>query len=1092
MPALPNNKTRRKGVTPQKKPNKDHVWQRTLDIMGLEPLNASSSTVNTDIDIGSGSGAATNSSPPSTAAAPMAAPTSEKKTLTFLDLPVEAQKDIFEHSTTTDLLALCLVSKHFRDLAAEQLYRKFEVVFPDDSDNGAGSSTDALAGGLETLVTSDYDYARYLKDIVLEPMNVGDKGERAYRYYTYDSSCGKFMNTLFLMTLRKARTLETFKLVLTSARESYMLTRPADGTSAWRSAVQYSRHCTSLEPSNTSIYPSGTPPYDGSTGTPLIILPPPPSMGPPPGFGPPPHNPPSLSVTYPSTSWNLFPSGYKYAAKHQQKTTKSILPSVKNNPPTIGGFKHLKTLSVLDMDTLDYVDEIRDGIRNCSSTLTSLTLSFSETLANKSRKPPPEVHSDDDSEAEDEFGQLIPPPGPGAAGAATSNSELNGMSKVLQAQYEKRKQDDVLWTIFGLQTNKKPNVVAAKSEPDASPASKLKNGDENKLMFLQTFGVLVQRLMQEIKPGSFNSPEGKKITEMLRTAGRMYVDLVNKTNKASQSGSSSKETPTSSTISADGMSEDNVVMSGGADANDEPGLFDEDPKKKIVSESDPEVANPEDIDIEEPEGELAIEFDDAVDTGPEADSSNENPPEMAEIHEPVDAEESNIEAAEGPLANQSSDTADLVNKLQLHEQIAALVTSHTEIQHESMRLRKHMVYLQDKMAQPDPSPADFQALVEAEAQFRQVSVRVNKLRDDMEALNELVDDVGLETRSEALVKSLGEESARISEYVRATRGLTLDTLAIYLIPVRAVVLNSAIDLHALRSLTLLNVGPQAGIWNLLYKENKTAPLPLSKIFSDNVTISFLQCVSELEVVTELLLLEKQKGRVESTAAKTTVTIDFIRKSVLKKHAGTLKVLMIKNDSSAEWDLNVKTVMLLCHRAKQLEELSVSFPIKTMHCLLQAMPGLTSLRALHCIQFRTDDRCSWAIREWKKFTADAVAHNPSMALEYLALDQSVDRLVRRSKPKTKADKKGKGKASSVASTFADIIKGLDGKYSDDSVGGPYTPGPNYDWLATSSDEEADAMSYVGKLGLRIETIENIRFGDITGVRIFEKDVIGGRL
>jgi hypothetical protein len=85
------------------------------------------------------------------------------------------------------------------------------------------SSSDALAGGLETLVASDYDYAKYLRDIVLEPMNAGDKGEHAYRYYMYDSSCGKFMNTLFLLALRKARSLETFKWVPLQRERSYVL-----------------------------------------------------------------------------------------------------------------------------------------------------------------------------------------------------------------------------------------------------------------------------------------------------------------------------------------------------------------------------------------------------------------------------------------------------------------------------------------------------------------------------------------------------------------------------------------------------------------------------------------------------------------------------------------------------------------------------------------------------------------------------------------------------------------------------------------------------------------------------------------------------
>ena len=116
-------------------------------------------------------------------------------------------------SNTTDLVALSLVSKHFRNIAAEQLYRSFHIVFPDEEDPSNELLIDSLAGGLDTFVTSDYDYAKYLREIILEPLSGGDKGERAYRQYLYDVSCGKFMNTLLLLTLRRAKALETFKYV---------------------------------------------------------------------------------------------------------------------------------------------------------------------------------------------------------------------------------------------------------------------------------------------------------------------------------------------------------------------------------------------------------------------------------------------------------------------------------------------------------------------------------------------------------------------------------------------------------------------------------------------------------------------------------------------------------------------------------------------------------------------------------------------------------------------------------------------------------------------------------------------------------------
>jgi hypothetical protein len=99
------------------------------------------------------------------------------------------------------------VSQHFRELAAERLYRSFYIIFPREEDGAVDSPIDVLAAGLETLVSSEYEYAKHLHEIVLEPVGSAD----AYMYYMYEQSCGRFMNTLFLLVLRKARCLETFK-----------------------------------------------------------------------------------------------------------------------------------------------------------------------------------------------------------------------------------------------------------------------------------------------------------------------------------------------------------------------------------------------------------------------------------------------------------------------------------------------------------------------------------------------------------------------------------------------------------------------------------------------------------------------------------------------------------------------------------------------------------------------------------------------------------------------------------------------------------------------------------------------------------------
>jgi hypothetical protein len=103
MPALPSNKSRRKGVTPIKKPNPDNVWQRTLAVMGLEPLSATSSDTSTSTSKAVATTSIATTAEPGGMAAPTPAPEltqGSKKKLTILDLPVEAQKDIFKHVST--------------------------------------------------------------------------------------------------------------------------------------------------------------------------------------------------------------------------------------------------------------------------------------------------------------------------------------------------------------------------------------------------------------------------------------------------------------------------------------------------------------------------------------------------------------------------------------------------------------------------------------------------------------------------------------------------------------------------------------------------------------------------------------------------------------------------------------------------------------------------------------------------------------------------------------------------------------------------------------------------------------------------------
>lgn len=180
--------------------------------------------------------------PEASPAAAQAPPNRPKPASSIFDLPPETQREIFGHvsfvpwpwwlllrihclvpcAVTTsnaddkqcsqaDLICLALVCRRFHQLASAQLYRNFHIIFPDDDDVNFDSPIDGLAGGLDTFTTSEYNYAQHLRDLSMDTLSAGLKGEQSYQPYLYSASCGKFLNTLLRLTLKRAHHLESFR-----------------------------------------------------------------------------------------------------------------------------------------------------------------------------------------------------------------------------------------------------------------------------------------------------------------------------------------------------------------------------------------------------------------------------------------------------------------------------------------------------------------------------------------------------------------------------------------------------------------------------------------------------------------------------------------------------------------------------------------------------------------------------------------------------------------------------------------------------------------------------------------------------------------
>jgi hypothetical protein len=148
--------------------------------------------------------------------------------------------------------------------------------------------------------------------------------------------------------------------------------------------------------------------------------------------------------------------------------------------------------------------------------------------------------------------------------------------------------------------------------------------------------------------------------------------------------------------------------------------------------------------------------------------------------------------------------------------------------------------------------------------------------------------------------------------------------------------------------------------------------------------------------------------------------------------------------------------------------------------MQQISGLTNLRALHIGQLRNDDTCVWVMRETKRFLIDALAHYPELKLEWISIDEEAiaEQVIRPSKgdkskkkkTKSKSKSKGKEKAPTLGGPMSDVYPLL--SLNDD------------DGLSESEDEENEDEA--------LALSQGVSMSDVWGVKIFQKEIISGRL
>lgn len=178
----------------------------------------------------------------------------------------------------------------------------------------------------------------------------------------------------------------------------------------------------------------------------------------------------------------------------------------------------------------------------------------------------------------------------------------------------------------------------------------------------------------------------------------------------------------------------------------------------------------------------------------------------------------------------------------------------------------------------------------------------------------------------------------MQDYIRAKHGFHLENLSLYLVPLKPSVIGRALDLTCLHSLTLLNVGQQGGFWSFVEKvQSEAIPVQLRYIHTDDVSIPFLNCIANISTLQDLFLMRRAAKDSDFTSPAASTTLNNIRVLALRKHASTLRKLMIMNNEDDSWDLDAKCLRLLTAKASALTELSFSVHVTNYVGTTLALP-----------------------------------------------------------------------------------------------------------------------------------------------------------
>lgn len=826
------------------------------------------------------------------------------------------------------------VSHAFRDLAATRLYRSINYTIPDD---GNSALVDPLVDMLETLATSEYGYATFVKEIYVTSAALSERSERLCRDRLSTSSCGKLLNLTLHMVLKRTTLLETFIWDLRIELSPSVLSRLSRISSLQHLSVRlqpgqsmYSRAWTSY--GITSPLPTFPATYSGN----------------------------QVVVDAPKNA-------PRRSAERQSKATGSFAQ-----------FKNLASFGALDIDTLDYVPELAKCISASSKSLKHLALSFSESMTRKAKEAQTDTS---DTELTISDGDLSET---GAPSPHLGSQEHSAETWQMAREAQEAALAKILGLHSSLETKSKSNSIdKLVSQADREVLNTVKNSHRNEKdqEFLKNIRE-ISRMIPDLS--GKKDAKSQKFVDKLERAATKYLErsdfstkehgkihdatgIPNTANKLSFKPLKAYQYPPYTSGPSSGLSHgayfpasqsnDGMFLPTAGSSHSAhysiPGPSSNTPSKYYATPSSIWVHPQHKYGVYgpgPPHDHTFPESNHSINSRPKSkskkslasDSSSSSvfSGSSAQVKSPSSSElkAKPDESSNGPLLNHENHehkkTYDDDIDIDHPDDIGEEIEDQDFVENNDLREERNeepdpgipMVSDEATLTKDSFSSHD-QGLSVHKRKGKEVARDRSSSREDQAKPTSQTDHSSKAGASSAPTSK--PETSTITEYLRLSHGLALESIALHRIPVKPSVLFRAIDMSRLKHLTLLDVGPQRAAWAMLSKLNKSSPLQLEVIHTNNVTHSLLVFLNGLEPgsLEELYLFEPSSRHRSANTQKTSVTISEIRKQALKKHIATLRILMIRNDSDISWSLDRESTRLLS-RAGKMRELVVAMNSET--------------------------------------------------------------------------------------------------------------------------------------------------------------------